>query len=85
MYLHVCLLLHASAGCDYDFTTLTKQASDHSKFPFLPKNFDLYMQVQRLLCLKWFTIAPAQAVPKAVARAGLQMAQIDFFEVLCLI
>ena len=32
-----------------------------------------------------FTIAPAQAVPKAVARAGLQMAQIDFFEVLCLI
>ena len=29
---------------------------------------------------KWFTTAPAKALPKAVEKAGLQMSDIDFFE-----
>ncbi len=29
---------------------------------------------------KWFTTTPSIAVPKAVAKAGMQMDQIDFFE-----
>lgn len=29
---------------------------------------------------EWFTTAPSMAVPKAVAKAGLQMSEIDFFE-----
>jgi acetyl-CoA C-acetyltransferase len=29
---------------------------------------------------KWFTTSPSLALPKAVQRAGLQMEQIDFFE-----
>jgi len=29
---------------------------------------------------EWFTIAPAQALPKAVAKAGLQINEVDFFE-----
>jgi acetyl-CoA C-acetyltransferase len=29
---------------------------------------------------KWFTTSPSLALPKAVERAGLQMEQIDFFE-----
>ena len=28
----------------------------------------------------WFTTAPSKALPKAVAKAGIQMDQIDFFE-----
>jgi acetyl-CoA C-acetyltransferase len=30
---------------------------------------------------EWFTTAPAKALPKAVAKAGLRMEQIDFFEI----
>jgi acetyl-CoA C-acetyltransferase len=30
---------------------------------------------------EWFTTAPAKALPKAVAKAGLTMDQIDFFEI----
>ncbi len=29
---------------------------------------------------KWFTTAPAKAVPKAVAKAGLQMSDIEYYE-----
>ena len=29
---------------------------------------------------KWFTTAPAKAVPKALAKAGLQTSDVDFFE-----
>lgn len=29
---------------------------------------------------KWFTTAPAKALPKALAKAGLQLSDIDFFE-----
>ena len=29
---------------------------------------------------EWFTTAPAKALPKAVAKAGLQMSDIDYFE-----
>ncbi len=29
---------------------------------------------------KWFTTAPAKALPKALARAGVDQAQIDYFE-----
>ncbi len=29
---------------------------------------------------KWFTTAPAKALPKAIAKAGLQIEDIDFFE-----
>ncbi|SDE80272.1 acetyl-CoA C-acetyltransferase [Pricia antarctica] len=29
---------------------------------------------------KWFTTAPAKALPKAIAKAGLQIKDIDFFE-----
>jgi hypothetical protein len=30
---------------------------------------------------EWFTTAPSVAIPKALARAGLQQQQIDFFEI----
>jgi len=30
---------------------------------------------------EWFTTAPSKALPKAVAKAGLKMEQIDFFEI----
>jgi acetyl-CoA C-acetyltransferase len=30
---------------------------------------------------EWFTTAPAKAMPKAIAKAGLTMDQIDFFEI----
>lgn len=30
---------------------------------------------------EWFTTAPSKALPKAVAKAGLQMNDIDFFEI----
>lgn len=30
---------------------------------------------------EWFTTAPAKALPRAVAKAGLKMEQIDFFEI----
>jgi acetyl-CoA C-acetyltransferase len=29
---------------------------------------------------KWFTTAPAKALPKALAKAGLQLSDVDFFE-----
>ena len=29
---------------------------------------------------KWFTTAPAKALPKALAKAGLSMEDVDFFE-----
>lgn len=29
---------------------------------------------------EWFTTAPAKALPKAVAKAGLQMSDVDYFE-----
>ena len=29
---------------------------------------------------EWFTTAPAKALPKAMAKAGLDMSQVDFFE-----
>ena len=30
---------------------------------------------------EWFTTAPAKAIPKAVAKSGLNLEQIDFFEI----
>ena len=29
---------------------------------------------------EWFTTAPAKAIPKAVAKSGLNLEQIDFFQ-----
>ena len=29
---------------------------------------------------KWFTTAPAKALPKAIAKAGIKMEQVDYFE-----